>query len=205
MPRSASSLLALGLLPFALTACGSAEEPTLDDGAVGEAEQTVCTPNMSVTFGTADNFVGGPDPLPYAPTALPEFVNFLAANSIPVSQLKTLDDATSNRHTVATLRHGLRSCFTQTPFCALTLCAHARALPTAPQKDSITVYDTDFGTYSFPVIASTTVVPALAPTWNPGQTAFLCMPLPITSVGDMLQFRMQNSSMVDFIRINLSC
>lgn len=205
MPHSASALLAMGLLPFALTACGSAEElPTLGDEAVGEAEQAVCTLNMSVTFGTADNFGGGPDPSPYA-TALPQFVDYLAFNSIPASQLKTLDDATSNRHTVSSLRHGLRSCFTQTPFCTLTLCAYARALPTTPQNDTITVYDTDFGTYSFPVVATASVVPSLSPTWNPGNTAFLCMPLPIGSVGDMLQFQMQNDSMVDFIRLNLNC
>lgn len=204
--RRSTSLLALGLLPFALIACGPSEDVAVtDDAPVGSNEQAVCSSLMAVTFGTADNFAGGADPLPYAPTALPEFVNHLASLGIPSSQLKTLDDPTPNRHTVATLRHGLRSCFTQTPFCALTLCAYARGTADVPQDDSITVYDTDFNVYSFPVVASASVVPSLAASWNVGSTAMLCMQLPINQVGDMLQFRMQDDSMVDFIRITLSC
>ncbi|NMO16582.1 hypothetical protein HPC49_08900 [Pyxidicoccus fallax] len=200
---SRRSLFALGLLPFALVACGPAEDIAVPEEATGTESQAACAPVTTVTFGTADNFGGGPDPLPYAPTALPEFVSYLNSQGIPTARLKTLDDSTANRHTVATLRHGLRGCFA--PSCSLTLCFRARAHLDTPQDDRVTVYNTDFGTYGFPQVTSLPVVPALRATWNPGEAGTLCMPLDMSQVGDMLQFQMQDDSAVDVIWMTLSC
>jgi hypothetical protein len=197
------SLFALGLLPFALVACGPVDELGSPDEATGPQEQAVCAAVTTVTFGSMDNFAGGPDPLPYAPTALPEFVNFLNLQGIPTARLKTLDDGTSNRHTVATLRHGLRGCFAAN--CTLKLCFRARAHADTPQNDRVTVYNTDFGVYNFPQVTSVPVVPTLRATWNPGEVATMCMPLNMNLVGDMLQFQMQDDSAVDYIQMILSC
>ena len=200
---SRRSLFALGLLPFSLIACGPAEELDVPDESTGTEAQAVCAPVTTVTFGTADNFGGGPDPLPYAPTALPEFVTYLNSQGIPTAQLKTLDDGTANRHTVATLRHGLRGCFA--PGCTLKLCFRARAHADVPKDDRVTIYNTDFGTYAFPQVTSLPVVPALRATWNAGEVATMCMPLDMNLVGDMLQFQMQDDSSVDYIQMVLSC
>jgi hypothetical protein len=200
---SRRSLFALGLLPFSLIACGPAEELGVPDESTGTEAQAVCAPVTTVTFGTADNFGGGPDPLPYAPTALPEFVSYLNSQGVPTAQLKTLDDGTANRHTVATLRHGLRGCFA--PGCTLKLCFRARAHADVPKDDRVTIYNTDFGTYNFPQVTSLPVVPALRATWNPGEVATMCMPLDMNLVGDMLQFQMQDDSSVDYIQMTLSC
>lgn len=197
------SLFALGLLPFALVACGPVDELESRDEAPGTQEQAACAPVTTVTFGTVDNFAGGPDPIPYAPTALPEFVNFLNLQGISTARLKTLDDGTANRHTVATLRHGLKSCFA--PQCTLKLCFRARAHADVPQDDKVTIYNTDFGVWNFPQVASAPVVPNLRPTWNPGEVATMCMPLDMNLVGDMLQFQMQDDSSVDYIQMTLSC
>ncbi|QSQ24795.1 hypothetical protein JY651_07585 [Pyxidicoccus parkwayensis] len=191
------------VLPFALIACGPVDEMETVDESTGTQAQAVCPGVTTVTFGTIDNFGGGPDPLPYAPTALPEFVSYLNAQGIPTGQLKTLDDGTSNKHTVATLRHGLRSCFGST--CTLKLCFRARAHADVPQDDRVTIYNTDFGVYSFPQVTSQPVVPNLRATWNPGEVATLCMPLNMALVGDMLQFQMQDDSSVDYIQMILSC
>jgi hypothetical protein len=191
------------VLPFALAACGPVDELETPDESTGTQAQAVCPGVTTVTFGTNDNFAGGPDPLPYAPTALPDFVSYLNGQGIPTAQLKTLDDGTTGKHTVATLRHGLRSCFAAN--CTLQLCFRARALLGVPQNDRVTVYNTDFGTYAFPQVASVPVVPNLQPSWNPGQIATMCMPLNMNLVGDMLQFQMQDASSVDYIQMILSC
>lgn len=200
---SRRSLFALGLLPFALIACGPAEELEVPEESTGTESQAVCAPVTTVTFGQMDNFGGGPDPIPYAPTALPEFVSFLNAQGIPTARLKTLDDGTANRHTVATLRHGLRGCFAAN--CTLRLCFRARAHADVPQDDRVTIYNTDFGTYNFPQVTSLPVVPNLRASWNPGEVATMCMPLDMAQVGDMLQFQMQDDSSVDYIQMILSC
>lgn len=191
------------LLPFALVACGPVDELETTDESTGTQEQAVCPGVTTVTFGTMDNFGGGPDPLPYAPTALPEFVSFLNAQAIPTTRLKTLDDATSGRHTVATLRHGLRGCFAAN--CTLKLCFRARALAGVPQNDRVTIYNTDFGAYTFPQVTSLPVVPNLRASWNPGESDTMCMPLNMNLVGDMLQFQLQDATVVDYIQMVLSC
>jgi hypothetical protein len=192
----------LALLPFALVACGPADElEALQEGA-GSVEQAACSQVMTATFGLADNFANGADPIPYTP-AMPEFVNYLALQGVASTQLKTFDDFTANRHMVATLRHGLRSCFA--PNCSLKLCVRARAHADAPKDDRISVYNTDFGVYSFPSVTSVPVVPALVPSWNPGDLNTLCVPLNMNLVGDMLQFQMQDDTAVDYIQMVLSC
>jgi hypothetical protein len=200
---SRRSLLALGLLPFTLVACGPAEELEVPAEDTGATEQAVCAAVTTVTFGTMDDFAGGADPLPYAPTALPEFVSYLNSQGIPTARLETLDDFTANRHTVATLRHGLRGCFA--PGCSLRLCFRARAHADVPQDDRVTIYNTDFGVYSFPQVTSLPVVPNLRASWTPGEVGVMCMPLDMSKVGDMLQFQMQDDSAVDYIQMILSC
>jgi hypothetical protein len=73
-----------------------------------------------------------------------------------------------------------------------------------PQYDHVTIYNTDFGTYSFPQVTSLPVVPDLRATWNLGEVATMCMPLNMAVVGDMLQFQLQDDSSVDYIQMILS-
>ncbi|HKV09309.1 MAG TPA: hypothetical protein VJ725_14290 [Thermoanaerobaculia bacterium] len=171
--------------------------------ARGEAQ---CVYPMTTQFGLNDNFAAAPtDPIPYNP-ALPQFVSYLNGLGIPTANMKTFDNLTSNRHFVATLRHGLRGCFPGAT--SLTLCFRARAHADVPSNDSVTLYDTDFGVYSFPVVYSSSIAPTLIGTWNSGTTATLCINLTsqMTSnlIGDMLQMRIQDDTAVDFITMTLN-
>jgi hypothetical protein len=173
---------------------------------VGARAQAACVYPMSAQFGVADNFAAVPsDPIPYNP-ALPQFVTFLNGLGIPTANMKTFDDLTSNRHMVATLRHGLRACFPGAT--SLTLCFRARAHNDVPGNDSVTLYDTDFGVYSFPVVYSSSIAPTLIGSWPIGTTATLCINLTpqmvANQIGDMLQFRVQDDTAVDFIQMTLN-
>jgi hypothetical protein len=172
----------------------------------GARAQAACVYPMSTQFGLADNFAAIPtDPIPYNP-ALPQFVTYLNGLGIPTANMKTFDNLTSNRHMVATLRHGLRGCFAGAT--SLTLCFRARAHNDVPANDSVTIYDTDFGVYSFPVVYSSAIAPTLIASWPIGTTALLCINLTpqmvANQIGDMLQFRMQDDSAVDFITMTLN-
>jgi hypothetical protein len=158
------------------------------------------------TFGVNDNFAAVPtDPIPYTP-AYPQFVSFLNGLGVPTANMKTFDNMTANRHFVATLRHGLRSCFPGAT--TLTLCFRARGHADAPSNDTVNIHDTDFGVYSFPVVHSSTIAPALIAAWNNGSLATICIDLTpqMTGglIGDMLQFRIQDDTAVDFITMTLN-
>lgn len=172
-------------------------------GARAEAQ---CTYPMVSTFGLNDNFAGIPtDPIPYNP-ALPQFVTYMNSLGVPTANLKTFDNLTSNRHFVATLRHGLRGCFPGAS--SLILCVRARAHADLPGNDTLTIHDTDFGVYSFPVIYSSAIVPTLIGAWNNGTVANLCINLTpqmtANQIGDMLQLRTQDDTAVDFITMTLN-
>jgi len=177
-------------------------------GQLGGTAQGPCGLPQFRTFGVADNFAGGPDPIPYNP-ASPQFVTFLNNNGIATANMKTFDDQTINRHMVATLRHGLRNCFGGAN--ALTLCFLARSSPQTSSlqtgNDSVTIYNTDFTNNTFPVVYSSAIAPTLTPTWNPNTTAGLCINLTTqmqsNQIGDMLQFRVQDDTSVDYIAMFL--
>lgn len=169
----------------------------------GARAEAACVYPMSSTFGLADGFAPVPnDPIPYTP-AYPPFVSYLNTQGISTASMKTFDDMTSNRHMVATLRHGLASCFPGAT--SLTLCFVARAHNDLPGNDSVTIYNTIFPS-TFPVIYSSAIVPTLSPTWNIGMTSTLCIDLTsqMSQVGDMLQFRLQDDSAVDYIKMTLN-
>jgi hypothetical protein len=154
-------------------------------------------------FGVADNFsTSTPDPIPYKP-ALPQFVSFLKSQGIATANMTTFDAQTKNLHMVATLRHGLGSCFGGAT--ALQLCFKARAIGTGANNDSVTIYNTDFTNNTFPVIYSQSIVPTLAPTWTTGTTSLLCIDLTpkMSQIGAILQFRLQDDTAVDYIAIVL--
>ena len=146
-----------------------------------------------------------PDPNPY-PLALPEFVTFLNGLGVPTAIMKTFDDQTSDRHMVASLRHGLRGCFGGAT--SLNLCFRARALPGGSSNDSVAIYNTDFGTYLFPVVFSSAIAPTLIAAWPTGTNATLCINLTSQMtggmIGDMLQFRVQDDTAVDVITMTLN-
>ena len=169
----------------------------------GARAEAACVYPMSTQFGVADNFAAMPtDPIPYNP-ALPQFVSYLNMQGISTANMKTFDDVTSNHHMVATLRHGLRNCFAGAT--SLTLCFRAKAHNDVPGNDSVTIYNTDFGVYSFPVVYSSAIAPTLIPSWTIGTTATLCIDLTsqMALIGDMLQFRVQDDSAVDFITMTV--
>jgi len=169
----------------------------------GARAEAACVYPMSTQFGVADNFAAMPtDPIPYNP-ALPQFVSYLNMQGISTANMKTFDDVTSNHHMVATLRHGLRNCFAGAT--SLTLCFRAKAHNDVPGNDSVTIYNTDFGVYSFPVVYSSSIAPTLIPSWTIGTTATLCIDLTsqMALIGDMLQFRVQDDSAVDFITMTV--
>ena len=173
---------------------------------LGVRAEAACVYPMSTQFGVADNFAAVPtDPIPYNP-ALPQFVSYLNGLGIPTANMKTFDDLTANRHMVATLRHGLRGCFAGAT--TLTLCFRAKAHADVPGNDTVTIYNTDFGVYSFPVVYSSAIAPTLIPSWTIGTTATLCIDLTsqmvANQIGDMLQFRVQDDSAVDFITMTLN-
>jgi hypothetical protein len=160
---------------------------------------------MSSTFGLVDNFAPNPtDPIPYTP-AYPPFVSFLNSQMIATASMKTFDDVTPNRHMVATLRHGLAGCFPGAT--SLTLCFRARAHNDVPANDGVVIYNTIFPS-TFPVIYSSALVPTLTPSWTIGMTSTLCIDLTTqmqnSQIGDMLQFRLQDDSAVDYIRMTLT-
>jgi len=169
----------------------------------GARAEAACVYPMSTQFGVADNFAAMPtDPIPYNP-ALPQFVSYLNMQGISTANMKTFDDVTSNHHMVATLRHGLRNCFAGAT--SLTLCFRAKAHNDVPGNDSVTIYNTDFGVYSFPGVYSSSIAPTLIPSWTIGTTATLCIDLTsqMALIGDMLQFRVQDDSAVDFITMTV--
>ena len=164
-----------------------------------------CSYPTTRKFGVADNFSLIPDdPVPYNP-AFPPFVAFLNTNGISTANLATFDDQTPNRHMVATLRHGLRSCFAGAT--TLDLCFSARALSDQPQNDSVVIYNTDLANNTFQTIYSAAIAPTLIPTWNPEDASTLCIDLtsPMTGgqIGDMLQFMLQDDTSVDVITMTL--
>lgn len=173
----------------------------------GENARAQCLYPMTATFGVADNFSlsGTPDPIPYNP-ALPQFVAFLNSQGLPTSSLKTFDNQAINHHMVATLRHGLRHCFSGAT--SLKLCFRARA-GIGSQNDNVYIYDTQFsnGNATFPVIFSSRIAPNLISTWNTGTTATICINLTPQmvshQVGDLLQFRVEDDTAVDFIQMKL--
>jgi hypothetical protein len=107
---------------------------------------------------------------------------------------------------VATLRHGLRGCFPGAS--SLSLCFRGRAHSDVPTNDSVTIYDTDFGVYTFPVIHSSSIAPALIASWTNPTTATVCIDLTAqmlaNQVGDMLQIRIQDDTAVDYITMTLN-
>ena len=165
-----------------------------------------CVYPMSSTFGVNDNFAAVPtDPIPYNP-ALPQFVTYMNGLGVPTANLKTFDNLTANRHFVATLRHGLRGCFPGAT--SLILCVRARGHADLPSNDTLTIHDTDFGVYSFPVVYSSAIAPTLIGAWNNGTVATLCINLTPQmtggQIGDMLQLRTQDDTAVDFITMTLN-
>jgi hypothetical protein len=171
----------------------------------GVQAQAQCVYPITRQFGLNDGLAPVPtDPIPYNP-AMPEFVARLNSQGIPPGILKTFDNNTSDRHMVATLRHGLRGCFSSAT--SLNLCFRARALFGGSDNDSVTIYNTDFGTYLFPVIYSSRIAPTLIPTWSAGTNATLCINLTTqminNQIGDMLQLRVQDDTDVDFITMTL--
>lgn len=169
----------------------------------GVSAQAQCVYPITRQFGLADNFAPVPvDPIPYNP-ALPQFVTFLNGLGIPTANMKSFDNNTPDRHMVASLRHGLRSCFPGAT--SLNLCFRARALPGGSANDGVAIYDTDFGVYSFPLVFSSALVPTLVPSWNAGTVATICINLTaqMPLIGDMLQFRVQDDTDVDFITMTL--
>lgn len=197
------------LLTLASTGCQLAEPEATDEPATGSTEQAVCTYPTTVTFGTVDNFnLSIPDPIPYGAPAyvLPQFDAYLTSIGVTQAIRKTFDSVQSNRHMVATLRHGLRGCFPGAS--SLNLCFHAKAHNDLPGNDSVALYNTDFGVYSFPVVYSSYLAPTLTPTWTIGTTATLCINLTAQMtgglIGDMLQFRLQDDSAVDFITMTMN-
>lgn len=200
--------LSLALLSLAMPACELVDEPS-GETATESVQQAVCTYPTTVTFGVADNFnLVIPDPIPYGAPAyvFPDFDLYLSGISVPPASRKTFDSMQSNRHMVATLRHGLRGCFPGAS--SLTLCFRARAHNDIPTNDSVTIYNTDFGVYSFPVVYSSSLAPTLTPTWTAGTTATLCINLTAQMtgglIGDMLQFRVQDDTAVDHITMTMN-
>lgn len=170
------------------------------------AAQAQCVYPTTVQFGVMDNFAALPtDPIPYTP-ALPQFVTYLNGLGIPTANMKTFDNLTSNRHFVATLRHGLRSCFPGAT--TLKLCFRARAHNDIPTNDTVAIYNTDFGVYSFPVVYASAIAPTLIGAWPNGTTATLCIDLTSQMtgglIGDMLQFKIQDDTAVDWITMTLN-
>lgn len=160
-------------------------------------------PQTNVIFEWPDYFAPPAAPIPYNP-ALPQFVSFLNVNlGIPTANLKSFDDLTPNKHFVATLRHGLRHCF---PGSSLKLYMRAQAHSDVPTNDSVTIYDTDFGVWSFPVIFSSAIQGPLIGSWANPTTAILTIDLTAQMngnlVGDMLQVRIQDDTAVDFIGLS---
>jgi hypothetical protein len=169
-----------------------------------QASKAQCVYPITSTFGVADNFsLSTPDPIPYNP-ALPQFVAFLNGAGLPTSKMKTFDNQAVDHHMVATLRHGLRHCFSGAT--SLKLCFRARA-GSGSKNDAVYVYNTNFTNNTFPVIFSSAITPALISSWNPGTTAMLCINLTQqmtnNQIGDMLQFRVEDDTAVDFIRMTL--
>ncbi|MDX2000258.1 MAG: hypothetical protein SF066_21270 [Thermoanaerobaculia bacterium] len=174
--------------------------------ASATAVQAQCVYPTTVQFGVMDNFAAMPtDPIPYTP-ALPQFVTYLNGLGIPTANMKTFDNLTSNRHFVATLRHGLRGCFPGAA--SLTLCFRARAHNDIPTNDTVAIYNTDFGVYSFPVVYASAIAPTLIGAWPNGTTATLCINLTSQMtggfIGDMLQFKIQDDTAVDWITMTLN-
>lgn len=174
--------------------------------ASSTAVQAQCVYPTTVQFGVMDNFAAMPtDPIPYTP-ALPQFVTYLNGLGIPTANMKTFDNLTSNRHFVATLRHGLRGCFPGAS--SLTLCFRARAHNDIPTNDSVVLHNTDFGVYSFPVVYSSAIAPTLIGSWTNPTTAVLCINLTPQMIGgligDMLQMRVQDDTAVDWITMTLN-
>lgn len=174
--------------------------------ASATAVQAQCVYPTTVQFGVMDNFAAMPtDPIPYTP-ALPQFVTYLNGLGIPTANMKTFDNLTSNRHFVATLRHGLRGCFAGAS--SLNLCFRARAHNDIPTNDSVVLYNTDFGVYSFPVVYSSAIAPTLIGAWTNPTTATLCINLTPQMIGgligDMLQMRVQDDTAVDWITMTLN-
>ena len=164
-----------------------------------------CSYPITRTFGVADSFAAVPtDPAPYAP-AYPQFVTFLNNNGVATANMTTFDVLTADRHMVATLRHGLRSCFAGAS--SLNLCFQARALSGQPYNDSVVIYNTDFTNNTFPIIHNTAIAPTLIATWNSGANATICIDLTTQmmngQIGDMLQFRVQDDTAVDHITMTL--
>lgn len=206
--RNRLSLLSLSLLSLATPACELVDEPS-GEPAPESVQQAVCTYPTTVTFGVADSFsLITPDPIPYGPPALvfPYFDPYLTGIGVPPASRKTYDSVQPDRHMVATLRHGLRGCFAGAS--SLTLCFRAMAHPGGSANDSVAIYNTDFGVYSFPVVYGSYIVPTLAPTWTSGTTATLCINLTAQMtgglIGDMLQFRVQDDTAVDHITMTLN-
>ena len=170
-----------------------------------------CSFPMTRTFGVADNFsmaATNPDPIPYNP-ALPSFVAFLNAGGVTTASMKTFDDQTTNRHMVATLRHGLRSCFASAVAQnrTLSLCFTARAVNGSTGNDAVNIYDTNMTTNTFTQIASTAIAPPLIANWTPVTTALLCINLTPQmasgQIGDVLQFVVQDDTAVDSITMTI--
>jgi hypothetical protein len=164
-----------------------------------------CTYPKITNFGAQDAFAAVPvDPAPYNP-AFPQFVTFLNGQGIATANMATFDNLASNRHMVATLRHGLRGCFAGAS--SLTLCFGARSVSADSTNDGVVIYDTNFTNNTFPVIHNSTIAPALSPTWTQGSNATLCIDLTAQmlagTIGDMLQFRVQDDTAVDFITMEL--
>jgi hypothetical protein len=161
-----------------------------------------CNLPITRTFGVNDAFNPNPDPR----FLLSQFVTFLNNQGIPSGKQKSFDDATINRHMVASLRHGLRGCFPNAT--KLTLCFRARADAPGPSgagNDGVIIYNTNFNNNTFPVIFSSAIVPSLSPTWTTGKKATLCINLTskMPQIGDMLQFKLQDDTTVDFITMTL--
>lgn len=204
--RTLPSLLASVLVALTPAACNLADPDEPDTSSTGQA---VCTYPMTSTFGLADSFsLVTPDPIPYGAPAyvFPDFDTYLTSIGVTQAIRKTFDPLTSNRHMVATLRHGLRGCFPGAS--SLTLCFRARGHSDLPGNDSVTIYNTDFGVYSFPVVYNSSIAPTLTPTWTNGSNATLCINLTSQMtgglIGDMLQFRVQDDTAVDVITMTLN-
>ncbi len=164
-----------------------------------------CPYPITRTFGTNDNFAAVPaDPVPYNP-AYPPFVTFLNNNGIPSGVLATFDNPIPNRHVVATLRHGLRSCFPGAT--SLKLCFHAHSVSGQSTNDGVVIYDTNLTNNTFQVIHNSSIAPALIPTWTSNMTATPCIDLTAqmqaNHIGDMLQFRVEDDTEVDYIQMIL--
>ena len=158
----------------------------------------------TATFGVADNFsTVTPDPVLYNP-ATPPFVSYLVANGVPLSRMTSFDNPNANLHRVATLRHGLRGCFSQTR--QLSLCFNARSVTGLSTDDALTLYNgPPQGPYAAFYSAAMSTISGTP--WSMGSQGVVCVDLSPQmhsgQITDEIQLRLQDDSDLDYIKLTV--